>query len=133
VLKHLVNRPNTKHRGIFRDNKLIFHTISYGKLNKPRKSGAKYKYNIKIYDSYLLLPLSLDKLAKSLGINVAKGMFPLKVLNNPKYFSKKSGYKYIGNLPPVSQFHHPDPLLKDKFELFMEKYRALAEKYKDSP
>jgi hypothetical protein len=78
---------------IFREGKLISLKLSYNKPGlalgenyKPKKLKSKssntFTYSLMVYDSLLLLPSSLDKLAKAFKVEKQKGFFPLKFLDN---------------------------------------------------
>jgi hypothetical protein len=76
------------------------------------------KCEISFRDSYLMLPSSLDSLAKSFGIS-NKSMFPLKVLNDLAY-----KLNYIGKIPTnVNYYYVPNFIQKNKeYNEFMQKY-----------
>jgi hypothetical protein len=69
LFKHLAE-ISSKLEIIQRENRLIDTKVYYGKKNY-----------ISFRDSFLLLPVSLDNLAKSFKVE-NKGMFPLKILND---------------------------------------------------
>lgn len=124
LLKTLVNMENVKGSPIFREGKLISYKMSYGLLTKPRASGLKYQFSLTINDSYLMLPSSLEKLAKTFKIDQGKGFFPLKVLNDPAFT-----FDYKGSLPPLKYFFHPDLLQKKEYEIFVQKYKAFRDTF----
>jgi hypothetical protein len=76
---------------IFRDNKII-------KLNIKIKSNKKY-IKISLYDSYLMLPFSLESLAVSFNCKYNKTVFPYK-------FVSKSNLNYIGLTPNKDLFNN---------------------------
>jgi DNA polymerase family B len=118
LIKTIVNLPGIDVNLLHRDGNMLEIKISYGLRDKPNKSGSLYKYSIKIYDSYLIQPVSLDKLGKSYGIET-KGMFPLKILNDPNI-----SYDYKGKVPPIHYFYHPSPIKVVEYQKFVEKYNT---------
>lgn len=116
ILKILSNMEGIKASPIFRDGKLI-----------SLKVGYKTKENLTIFDSLLLLPSSLEKLAKAFKIEEQKGFFPLKILNDTKI-----DWDYKGGLPPLKYFHHPHPLNKNAYQSYIEKYNNFYKTYGDN-
>lgn len=73
-----------------------------------------YKYCLKFRDSFLLLPSSLEKLAK--GFNVEnKGVFPILFVNNDKI-----DLKYKGKVPPIESFVNMD---SDKYTEYCKSFQ----------
>ena len=76
---------------LFKDNKLI--------SIKANKIIDNKKINITFLDSLLLLPLSLEKLIKTLSIATQKLSFPY-------LFPNKNNLNYIGSLPDYKYFNN---------------------------
>jgi hypothetical protein len=68
---------------IIKDGKIISINLTY-------QSTGKRNYNIKFYDSYLLLQASLRKLAKSFNTEVQKGNFDPTIINKNNYILYKN-------------------------------------------
>ena len=82
----------------YKDGKFLNIKIIY------RVDGKKYSLNIK--DSLLLLPSSLNSLAKDFGTPEQKSIFPYA-------FPKFSNLDYIGNVP--SHKHFPSTISMDQY------------------
>jgi hypothetical protein len=74
-------------------------------ININVKFGPNSKYNISFRDSYLLLPLSLEELAKQFNVKHLKTSFPHNFLNDK--LNKKLDLNYIGKIPDVTYFEDP--------------------------
>ena len=74
---------------VFKDNSLL--KIKVGKVI------GKSKVYINIVDSYSILPNSLKNLGKNFNVDIEKGIFPYKFVNENKLF-------YVGNAPDVSYY-----------------------------
>jgi hypothetical protein len=81
---------NIKINPIIKDGKMICIDIKYD------------KYNISFRDSYLILPLSLDKLSKTFAKNYKKYYFPHNFLNDK--YNKNINLDYEGNSPDKEYF-----------------------------
>jgi DNA polymerase elongation subunit (family B) len=81
---------------IQRDGRLIETKILFGK---------NLEFTISFRDSFLMLPSSLESLAKSFGVQ-NKSLFPLKFLNDPVCM-----LNYIGKVPTNLYYHYFHPLL----------------------
>jgi hypothetical protein len=92
------------------------------KINSINKEGKfisinihskdnKNKFNIKIKDSYLLLPLSLEKLIDGFSIDTKKLIFPYKFVN-------KNNLNYIGEFPEYNYFY--DNFNQESYEKYLE-------------
>jgi hypothetical protein len=123
IVKHLIALESIDLQPIAKNGKLIELKIKYGKRVEPNKSGSIYKYSVKIYDSMLILPSSLDKLGKTFG-SENKSMFPLKVLNDPMKFP----FDYKGKVPGLEYFYIPNRFKIKEYAAFMVKYNE----YKNS-
>nr|YP_010455102.1 hypothetical protein NYK79_mgp46 [Porodaedalea mongolica]UUA03944.1 hypothetical protein [Porodaedalea mongolica]WCF76704.1 hypothetical protein [Porodaedalea mongolica] len=78
-LLNVLSNLATKIKPIIRDNQIIDLKF-YFENNENNETNSLYTLYFR--DSYLLLPSSLDKLAKSFN-TVSKGIFPYKFINNP--------------------------------------------------
>nr|YP_009690177.1 DNA polymerase family B [Porodaedalea pini]QEG56957.1 DNA polymerase family B [Porodaedalea pini] len=78
-LLNVLSNLATKIKPIIRDNQIIDLKF-YFENNENNETNSLYTLYFR--DSYLLLPSSLDKLAKSFN-TVPKGIFPYKFINNP--------------------------------------------------
>jgi len=122
LLKVLANMSEINlTKALIRDGRILKLGIQYDKSkNTPKtKSGSYYKGNITIHDSLLILPASLEKLTKVFNCE-SKGMFPLKLINNPSI-----ALNYKGDIPDMKYFYHPNPITQNKA------YIAWLEKYND--
>jgi DNA polymerase type B, organellar and viral len=72
LMKYLASLDNIQMNPLVRDGQFINIEIKY---------GNNYQYNIQLRDSYLLLPASLDNLAKAFNINEQKLEFNHKLVN----------------------------------------------------
>lgn len=94
---------------IINDNNFINLTVAFSE-----------KYNIKFKDSYLLLPVSLRKLAESFsqeGVG-EKGIFPYKFVNDK---DTNVPLDYIGKVPSFNYFDDKD-ISKENYDLYVHKY-----------
>jgi hypothetical protein len=111
LLKVLANMSEINlTKALIRDGRILKLGIQYDKSkNTPKtKSGSYYKGNITIHDSLLILPASLEKLTKVFNCE-SKGMFPLKLINNPSI-----ALNYKGDIPDMKYFYHPNPITQNK-------------------
>jgi hypothetical protein len=83
---------------VFKDKSMINIKVKYG------------KYNINFRDSFLMLPISLEKLAIQFKVDQVKTIFPYNFLND-KYNKNMSDsiqnpkiLNYIGEIPNVNYF-----------------------------
>jgi hypothetical protein len=104
ILPVLVDMKDIKVSVLKREDRILKIHIQYVSKNIKKSSDSKDKYSLTIYDSYLILPAGLDKLAKAFNCE-SKGMFPLKFLNIPNI-----SLDYIGKVPEMKYFYHPNPL-----------------------
>jgi hypothetical protein len=79
-----------------RDGKILQLKLSFNPFNKDGKMSNR-KTSITFYDSYLLLPSSLDSLSKSFNIENKKTFFPFTFIddNNLNYCGEVPNYKYF--------------------------------------
>jgi hypothetical protein len=111
LLKVLGQMSGIKITPLLRDDRILRIVIQFD------LKGAVYRNSVTIYDSLLLLPVSLEKLAKTFNCE-AKGMFPLKFVNNPAV-----PLDYCGEVPGLEYHYHPDPLTAaSNFEKFKKKF-----------
>lgn len=89
LFRILSNYQNCKFTPVLKDGKMISLRLSW----KPSPSSLKV-YSIEFKDSYLMLPISLKKLAKAFNIE-DKGIFPYKFVNK---------LDYVGEIPPFKDF-----------------------------
>lgn len=124
----LVGLSNIKVSPIYRDGRIITMKISYNDPSTTMSNVAvtKFMYSVTIYDSFLLLPASLDKLAKAFKIEQRKGFFPLKFLDN-----KVIDWNYEGEVPELKYFYTPHPLHKRQYEDYVLKYEAFCRGFED--
>lgn len=87
IVNTLRNKFQNSIKIIENNKQLISIKIIYGNKN----------YYIKFFDSYLLLPLSLRKLANTFNVETKKGNFPHK-------FVKKENLNYFGILPEYKYY-----------------------------
>ena len=106
--------PDIKLNIIRRNGILIRVNIQYDKTIRGNKTV--YKSSITILDSLNILPLSLEKLGKCFGSEF-KGMFPLKILNDPNI-----SLNYEGDVPPIKYFYQPSLLNQLAYNSFLKKY-----------
>ena len=59
----------------------------------------------------------------SFGVE-SKGLFPLKILNDPKI-----SLNYEGEVPDLKYFYHPSPLKIRKYIKYEKKYKAFKESF----
>jgi len=85
ILAKLSKSNNYYFKPQIKDGKILNLKLNYGK-----------NYNIYFRDSYLLMPESLDKLAKSMNVE-HKSLFPL-------FFPGTVDLDYIGDVPPIKYF-----------------------------
>lgn len=88
LLKHLVNYQGVDVNPIVKDGSFINLEIRY---------GPKHQYVINIRDSFLLLPSSLEKLAKQFKVPNLKGIFPYSFVN-------ENSLNYVGTIPSYNYF-----------------------------
>ena len=74
---------------VFKDNSLL-------KLRIGKVIGNSKIY-VTIVDSYSILPNSLAKLGKNFDVDIQKGIFPYKFVNENRLF-------YVGNTPEISYY-----------------------------
>lgn len=110
LLRVLAGIPNIHVGVVRRDSRLIRLDIKFDRATKivdgkevpsQTSSGANYMGSISVFDSLLILPTSLDKLATNFQCS-AKDMFPLRFLN-------EAPLNYVGDLPGIKYHFHPDP------------------------
>jgi hypothetical protein len=88
ILNKLAKSNNYKLRPQLKDGKIINLSLNYGK-----------NYNIYFRDSYLLMPESLDTLAKAMKVE-HKSLFPI-------YYPGKVDLNHIGEcLPPATEYKY---------------------------
>jgi hypothetical protein len=92
LLKILSSIDNIKVHPILKDGKMINIKMSYDNINA---------YQITFRDSYLILPSSLNKLARQFNVT-NKGIFPYNFVNDQ--FNKNINLNYIGKVPPIKYF-----------------------------
>jgi len=90
LLRILSEISNDKLKPIIRDERVIDLKFNYGKNNI---------YKIYFRDSLLLLPCSLRELGKSFDVDVKKGLFPYKFINEINV-----PLNYIGKVPGINMF-----------------------------
>nr|YP_010852515.1 DNA polymerase [Aureoboletus raphanaceus]WGL38744.1 DNA polymerase [Aureoboletus raphanaceus] len=90
---------------IINDGKFINITLNFGN-----------KYNIHFRDSYLMLPSSLDKLAKAFNVE-NKIIFPYNFVTNDRIYNN-----YEGNVPNINYFNN----------LNIEEYKIYCENFKNN-
>lgn len=89
LLKYIVNKKEVLLEPMIKDGNFINLKVKY---------GPNLNYYINIKDSYLILPHSLDSLAKDFKVETLKGFFPHE-------FVKKTNLNYIGEFPAFSYFN----------------------------
>jgi hypothetical protein len=131
LLKELFTIPDIKPKFIYKDGKIISLKINFNPINKTSKSGTTYTtYNsyITLFDSLLILPLSLDKLSKTFGDpSLEKGMFPIKVLLDPNF-----SLDYEGEVPGINYTFFPNATLNPSaYMKHCERYEKFRRSYGD--
>lgn len=119
IFKQLVTLRDIRIDPLYRDGKIIQVKISYD------RKGDNYKSSITIFDSMLILPSSLEKLGKSFG-SEHKGMFPLKVLNEPDF-----SINYKGEVPSLEYFYTPNKHKKQEYTKFVDKYSSYKKSFEN--
>jgi hypothetical protein len=106
---------------LIRDNRFI--KLSFSFFNRDDKTGIlnKKPTTLIFYDSYLLLPFSLDNLSKSFDIKNKKSVFPFGFVNK-----KDFSFEYTGNIPEYKYF---PKAFTDDFTL--SDYNKYCEAYKN--
>ena len=116
LLKHMANLTSNIEI-IMKDIKIISLKIKYG----------NNKYNLTFRDSFLLLPSSLKKLAKSFNVE-DKLNFPFKILNNveldykgqvPEYTNFEN-LNYIEYLEYVKKYNNSSWVLREEIQKYCE-------------
>ena len=107
MLKHLFDLPNIKYDPVIKDGKFINLKVNFG-------PGLRYYINFK--DFLLLLPSSLQKLAKQFNVETQKEIFPHD-------FVTRETLIYIGEVPSYAYF--------DKTKVTKEEYLNYCENFKD--
>lgn len=110
------------------DSKFILKTISKYYELTPILSGSNWigfnvKYNnmkVTFKDSLLLLPLSLEKLTKTLNVSALKTKFPHRLVNEELIEKLR---KYKGNITI------PYPTPEDFFEISEDEYKEFKKEY----
>lgn len=97
------------------------YKIKYDRYKDKKTGEWRWNSRISIYDSLLLLPKSLDSLAKSFKVSTQKGMFPYKFLTDKTSLA--------GEVPSIEHFPHPNA--KTQPDKYME-YENLYNKYKSN-
>lgn len=85
LLKRFIDNTNLSVEPRFNKTQMVSMSVGYGPIKPSQNDEVKRKYSLKFYDSYLILPLSLEKLAKTFSKDVSKGMFPLKAIHNSNF------------------------------------------------
>lgn len=106
---------------LIRDNKFIQLKFTFFTINEKTGKLNKKPYTITIYDSYLLLPASLDSLGKSFNIENKKSIFPFNFINQ-----KEIDLEYNGRVPDYKYF--PKAYTND---FTLEEYNTYCEQYKN--
>jgi hypothetical protein len=104
---------------MIRDNRIIQLNFSFFNKNEKTGKNSKRANTIIFYDSYLLLPASLDSLSKSFNIKNKKSIFPFNFVNE-----KDFSFDYIGNVPEYKYFPNA---FTEKFTL--SDYNTYCEPY----
>ena len=97
LISMLADIPNTELTPIMKDGRMYNLRFSW-KGEKANKYGICRTYYIDFRDSYLMLPLSLRKLAKFFGVD-SKGYFPYEFVNDPAI-----SLQYEGIIPDLKFF-----------------------------
>nr|YP_010697864.1 DNA polymerase [Phellinidium ferrugineofuscum]WCF76825.1 DNA polymerase [Phellinidium ferrugineofuscum] len=88
LLKTLSDTEGVKVNPVIKDGSFINIEVKY---------GPDYQYTLNIRDSFLLLPSSLDKLAKQFNVELFKGIFPYSFVN-------RGNLDYKGDIPSYDYF-----------------------------
>lgn len=131
LLRVLAGIPDINIGVIRRDGKIIRIDIKFDRATKTEadgtvvptqtSSGSYFKGTITIFDSLLILPTGLDKLAATFNCS-GKEMFPLRFLS-------EVALNYIGDLPGIKHYFHPDPAQQRSAYLkFVDKLESYTSK-----
>lgn len=125
ILKTLAKLP-VKVVPIMRKSKIICIKLYYGYKAKDSSGNKEYLYSMTFFDSFHLLPLSLEKLGKAFcdDASLTKAMFPLKLLD------EYPNLDYKGAVPHLKYFFKPDPFNKKGYEGFLSKYSEYSASFK---
>lgn len=99
---------------LIRDGKIIDLKVNYGNKNK-----------IYFRDSLLMIPMSLDKAAKSFNVE-NKGYFPYKFVNKPE-----TKYDYIGPVPTYDYFEE-NKVTKEAYIEYVKSYNGIWDLEKET-
>jgi hypothetical protein len=108
---------NFKVRSRFKDNKLMTFILSKIVKVNGKKKTQRFNFNC----SLKLLPLSLEKLIKSLNIDTQKLSFPYKFVN-------KDNLDYIGPIPSYEFYDDSGVLDSVKHEKYLQLYKEYENK-----
>lgn len=91
-------------------------------MNIKIKYGPNLKYNISFRDSYLMMPMSLKKLAKNFNVNHLKTIFPYNFLNDK--FNPNLDLDYVGDIPDESFFDDNRKEAASDFAEYIKNFNA---------
>lgn len=100
----ILSEISTKVKPIIKDGRIINISVKYGKKNN---------YTLHFRDSYLILPSSLDNLAKNFNLEINKEIFPHKFVNNPDI-----NLSYKGQVPDINYFYN---ITKEEYKAYCQK------------
>ena len=106
---------------LIRDNRIIKLNFSFYVTNEKTGKVSDKPYTLTFYDSYLLLPASLNSLGKSFNIENKKSIFPFSFINQ-----KEISLDYSGRVPEYKYF--PKAYSND---FTLEDYTTYCEHYKN--
>jgi hypothetical protein len=115
-LLRIITQLNIKIEPLIKDGKFINIKLSWGRYIDKKTNKVKFRYHINFRDSFLILPSSLRKLAKSFAVE-NKGHFPYLFVNDPSI-----SLQYEGLTPDFKLFEgldkkEYDSLLSEKWSL----------------
>jgi len=99
LLKEIVNIKHSKVNLLYNNDKIISIDLKY------QKPEWKNPIEISFRDSYQILPSSLANLAKCFNINIHKGIFPFRFINDLVIkISLNKTLNWKGNIPSINYF-----------------------------
>lgn len=89
LIKYLLQRDNIKLKTIYKGGKFLQINVKYKVYEE--------EYQLTLFDSYLILLSSLDKLANNFDVDSKKGIYPYT-------FANENNLNYVGEVPDFKYF-----------------------------